>query len=320
MSLHDLTRLLGHPTATSLHQHREHADPEAPGPPPQSVAGAGVEPGCVRKPTDGDVPGVPVVCGHGCSSGRTGRTDHLLGRLRGRGAAALPGLGGAERRGVVRKPQRGSGLLRFYRTKQYWGFDLLWYAYLQSEGLPPAVSVIASRWRPRRRAADGSTSTSVPGSGPPPPRLRLGRRGSRRATSTSPGGPPPDCKMRRDHRAQHARPPLRFPGSWRSTSTPRSRHIRIMRGTSTTTSRARYQLQRVDSHGEPRIASYTGNETRARYAIGDDGRYGSRPAAGQPTQTLLREQVIEHPRIRRVTSADIVSPSRVDGPTNARFA
>lgn len=40
----------------------------------------------------------------------------------------------------------GEGLLRFYRTMQSWSFDLLWYAYLQSEGYELPTSVTALRW------------------------------------------------------------------------------------------------------------------------------------------------------------------------------
>lgn len=39
-----------------------------------------------------------------------------------------------------------AGLLQFYRTMQSWSFDLLWYAYLQSEGYHVPVSVVALRW------------------------------------------------------------------------------------------------------------------------------------------------------------------------------
>jgi 2-polyprenyl-3-methyl-5-hydroxy-6-metoxy-1,4-benzoquinol methylase len=53
----------------------------------------------------------------------------------------------------------------FYRTQQSWGFDLLWWAYLQSEGHADPASVIAYRWlqqySPGRRHLDFGSGVGI---------------------------------------------------------------------------------------------------------------------------------------------------------------
>lgn len=57
------------------------------------------------------------------------------------------------------------GRVAFYRTQQSWSYDLLWWAYLQSEGYADPASVLAYRWlqqhSPGRRHLDFGSGVGI---------------------------------------------------------------------------------------------------------------------------------------------------------------
>jgi 2-polyprenyl-3-methyl-5-hydroxy-6-metoxy-1,4-benzoquinol methylase len=62
-------------------------------------------------------------------------------------------------------PASDEARVAFYRTQQSWGFDLMWWAYLQSEGHADPASVIAYRWlqqySPGRRHLDFGSGVGI---------------------------------------------------------------------------------------------------------------------------------------------------------------
>lgn len=48
------------------------------------------------------------------------------------------------------------GLREFYRSTESWGYDLLWYAYLQAEGYAPPLSVVAAQFLRTRGERSGA--------------------------------------------------------------------------------------------------------------------------------------------------------------------
>jgi len=66
---------------------------------------------------------------------------------------------------AVEGSESDAGRVAFYRTQQSWSYDLLWWAYLQSEGYADPASVMAYRWlqqySPGRRHLDFGSGVGI---------------------------------------------------------------------------------------------------------------------------------------------------------------